>query len=306
MSTVEQPFTAADDGVHEPGDTFYDTETFWFSFFVPERSMGAWLYTSLRKRAGVSAGGMWIWDDTAVEPWHLPFFEQFSWLKLPDDHGPEKLSFANGMTVAVREPLMSYDLGYDDRDRAKVQLRFDALEPPIPLRSGAPPYPQAHHFDQTGHVTGTVRLDGEDIAVDCYAMRDRSWGRRNERGYTRIGYVWAAAPEVTFLAYSLPTGPRDDVSTGYLRMGDEVARLTGGVRRVERDPARNWVTAMEIEAVDEHGRPLRARGEALSRMVLPGSTSICINTAMRWDIDGQVVHGEDQDVWPIKEFRARP
>jgi hypothetical protein len=207
------------------------------------------------------------------------------------------------MSVAVREPLMSYDLGYTDRDRLDVRLQFDALERPVPLRSGAPPYPKAHHFDQTGHVTGTIRLDGETVDVDCYAMRDRSWGRRNERGYTRIGYAWAAAPDVTFLTYSLPSDDTDSIHTGYLRFGDEVAHITTGRRLVERDPTTKWVTGMIIDATDEQGRSLRAEGRALSRMILPGATSICINTSIEWTINGAVVNGEDQDVWPVKEYR---
>jgi hypothetical protein len=301
---ADDEFTAGDDGLHVASDNFYETETFWYSFFVPERAIGGWLYTSLRANAGTCAGGAWIWDHSATEPWRIPFFEQYSWLRFGEQpDGPERLGFPTGMTVAVREPLMSYDLGYSDRDRLEVVLRFDALEPPVPLRSGTPPYPKAHHFDQTGHVTGTIRLDGEHIGVDCYAMRDRSWGRRHERGYGRIGYVWAAAPDITFLTYSLPTATTDDIHTGYLRVGDDVAHISSGRRRVERDPSTRWVTGMIVDATDEHGRVLHAEGRAVSRMILPGSTSICINTSMEWTINGAIVHGEDQDVWPIKEFR---
>jgi hypothetical protein len=301
----EEQFTAVDDGLHAPSGDFYETETYWYSFFVPERQLGGWLYTSLRANAGTCAGGAWIWDRSATEPWRIPFFEQYSWLRFPQQpHGPERLEFPTGMKVHVREPLMSYDVGYSDRDRLDISFRFDALEPPVPLRSGTPPYPKAHHFDQTGRVTGTIRLDGETIDVDCYAMRDRSWGRRTERGYSRIGYVWAAAPDVTFLTYSLPRGDADDIHTGYLRDGDDVSHITGGRRRVERDPSTQWVTGMVIDATDEQGRDLHAEGRAVSRMILPGSTSICINTSMEWTIDGAIVHGEDQDVWPVKEYRT--
>ncbi|MET0782413.1 MAG: hypothetical protein ABWZ16_12965 [Microbacterium sp.] len=299
-------FTAADDGLHAGSDSFYETETFWFSFFVPERAIGGWLYTSVKSTAGVCAGGAWIWDASAPEPWRIPFYENFSWLRLgamPDS--PHQLSFPTGTTIRVIEPLMSYDLVHDDRDRLRVDLRFEALEPPIPLRSGEPPYPAAHHFDQTGHVTGTIRLDGETIDVDCYAMRDRSWGPRPERGYNRIGYVWAANPAVGFLAYSLPHSDTDSIHTGYHRVGDVVSYIASGRRSVERDPGSNWVTAMTVHAVDELGRDLHAEGRAVSRLVLPGSTNICINTSLEWTIDGVVVHGEDQDVWPNKEFRIR-
>lgn len=300
---VEHEFTAADDGIHDSAGEFYDTETFWFSFFVPQRNLGGWVYTSLRPGPGVCAGGMWIWDASAVEPWQLPFFENFSWLKFPTQRGPQHLDFANGMSIRVREPLTSYDVLFSDRNRAEVSLRFNALEAPVALRSGAPPYPQAHHFDQTGHVVGTIVLDGERIEVDSYAMRDRSWGKRTERGYSRVGYSWGAAEDVSFLTYSIPSGDDDDIHTGYLRVGTDVAYLTGGHRIVERDPHQGWVTGMRIEATDEAGRTLHAVGRAASRMVLPGSSSICVNTLMEWTLDGRTVHGEDQDVWPLDAFR---
>jgi hypothetical protein len=303
--TIEDTqFSEVDDGLHELAG-FYDTETFWFSFFVPERSLGGWLYTTVRPCAGVSGGGAWIWDATAVDPWSIPFFEQFSALKLPTGTTPEHLAFPNGVTIVRRRPLMAYDLEYDDRDRLRVSLQFDAVEPPVPLLTGAPPYPAAHHFDQIGHVTGSIELDGETIPVDCFAMRDRSWGRRNERGYRRVGYTWAGDRELSLLTYTAPTAEADDIHTGYLRRDDRTGRLVGGRRRVTRDPHSGWVTNIEIDAHDELGRSVHAEAAASSRMILPGSTTICINSSLRYEIDGRVVHGEDQDVWPIHEWRRR-
>src|ERR1700712_4002593 len=153
---MQPSFTPADDGVHEPTGDFYENETYWFSFFVPERAIGGWIYTNLRQSAGISGGGMWIWDATTVNPWEAPFYENFTALKLPTVRGPETVATANGMSVTVREPLMAYDLRYSDRDRVSVDLVFDALEAPVPLRAGTPPYPKTHHFDQTGHVVGTI------------------------------------------------------------------------------------------------------------------------------------------------------
>jgi hypothetical protein len=304
-ATIEgTDFSEVDDGLHELSG-FYDNETFWFSFFVPERSIGGWLYTTVRPIAGVSGGGAWIWDATAVDPWSIPFFEQFSALKLPVGTTPEHLAFPNGVTIVRRQPLMAYDLEYNDRDRLRVSLQFDAVEPPVPLLTGAPPYPAAYHFDQIGHVTGSIHLDGEEIPVDCFAMRDRSWGRRNERGYRRVGYTWAGDSELSLLSYTSPTAEADEIHTGYLRRGGRIGRLVGGQRRVTRDSPAGWVTDIEIDAEDELGRTVHAEAVAHSRMILPGSTTICINTALRYVVDGRVVHGEDQDVWPIHEWRRR-
>jgi hypothetical protein len=296
-------FGPFDDGLHESTGDFYENETYWFSFFVPERAIGGWIYTNIRSAAGVSGGGLWIWDEHSMLPWQAPFFEEFRWLKVPAVRGPERVETANGMTIVTRTPLLAYDVEYRDRDRVEVAFTFDALEPPVPLRSGTPPYPKAHHFDQTGRVVGSITLDGERIALDCYAMRDRSWGRRTERGYPRIGYTWAADATTSFLTYSLPDNETDHIHTGYLRRDGEVSHIADGHRRVERDPQTGVVTAMTIEAVDERGRELRASGVGISRLVLPSATAVCINTSMRWTIDGETVHGEDQDVWPTSEFR---
>jgi hypothetical protein len=300
---LEQEFAAVDDGLHAPGDSFYENETFWYSFFVPERKIGAWLYAAVRQNAGVTAGGMWIWDDRSAQPWDLPFYQQFSHLKLPSDHSPGHIAFPTGLTVDVREPLMSYDLAYRDRSQVEVDLQFDALEPPVALRSGAPPYPRAHHFDQTGRVRGQVRLDGEVIAVDCYAMRDRSWGPRMERGYHRVGYTWAACPELSYLSYTAPTADSDEIYAGYVRRGDRVSRLVAGSRRIERDRTDGWVRSIDLSARCEDGSTLEGHAQALSHMILPHATAVCVNSSLVWEFDGLAVHGEDQDVWPMSEWR---
>lgn len=303
MTAEEDRFLPSDDDLHPSTGDFYQTEAFWYSFFVPERGIGAWLYASVNATVGTTGGGMWIWDPTGSAPWEAPFFEQFGRLKPPTPRGPGGIDFPTGLSVRTLEHGMSYDLAYDDRDRAQVRLRFDATEEPVPLRRGTPPYPKASHYDQTGRVTGYVLLDGERIDVDCHAMRDRSWGRRNERGYRRVGYSWAASPDLSFLTYTMPDGDGPEhVYTGYVRRDGKVAHIVDGRREVARDPVRNWVTGLSIEVRDELGRVTAARAEAVSRLFLPGATSLCLNSSLRWTVDEETVHGEDQDVWPLKEW----
>ena len=303
---AEDAFVPADDDLHEPGGDFYHTEAFWYSFFVPERAIGGWLYASVRATPGVTGGGMWMWDATGTDPWDVPFFQQFGHLKPPTTRSPGCLDFPTGLSVDTVEPGMVYDLRYEDRDRVSVRFRFEALEEPVPLRRGAPPYPKASHYDQTGRVTGHILLDGERIDVDCHAMRDRSWGARHERGYRRVGYSWAASPELSLLTYTMPQGDGPEhIHAGYVRRDGRLAHVVEGRRVVERDPVGNWVTAISLEVRDTLGRVTTARAESVSRMFLPGATSLCLNSSLRWTIDGRTVHGEDQDVWPLKEW-TRP
>jgi hypothetical protein len=304
--TITNMFSPGDDALHVPGDSHYETETFWYSFFVPERCIGGWIYASVRQNAGVTAGGMWLWDNATPYPVDSPFYEYFAHLKLPTGRGGERIDFATGMSVQVREPLMAYDVSYDDRDRMHAELRFEALEPPVPLRSGEPPYPKAHHFDQTGHVTGVITLDNEPIPVDCFAMRDRSWGPRHERGYRRVGYTWAAGSAASLLTYTAPPGGEDaeEIYSGYLRRVGRVSRLVGGTRRVERDPLEGWITTIDIDAVTEDGDRVHGHARGISRLLLSIGNHICACTLLSWDLDGENVAGEDQDVWPIHEWRA--
>lgn len=302
----QDEFTVMDDGPHDPGDDFYYNETWWFSFFVPERGIGAWLYSGIRPNAGVSTGGLWLWDTKGADPWEIPFYEDFRHLKLPSapDACATRIALANGNTCTTVEPGSVYDLAYDDRHRASAWLRFTATERPVPLRPGTPPYPKASHYDQTGRVIGYVVLDGERIEVDCYAMRDRSWGTRKERGYRTVGYTWLASEGQSLLAFSAPVPVGDDpVYAGYARDGADVSYVTAGRRLVRRDPRRGWITGINLDVTDEQGRKISARGEAVSRMFLPHSTSVCVASLVEWDLDGTRVYGEDQDVWPLREWR---
>ena len=81
------------------------------------------------------------------------------------------------------------------------------------------------------------------------------------------------------------------------------SNLVDGTRNVERDeehrPAR-----IEIEAVDELGRTLRATGLPVSRCVFNAYPHMfCWTSLTEWDVDGTRCWGEDQDVWHPGKWR---
>jgi hypothetical protein len=107
------------------------------------------------------------------------------------------------------------------------------------------------------------------------------------------------------LAFCTPAG--DDVErleSGYLFRDGEVRRLATLERRVVRDPVHGGPARIDLDGVDTDGRTLRATGEGVSRMFLPGH-SLVINTMMRWGVDDVVAWGEDQDCWSMSDFAAR-
>jgi hypothetical protein len=304
---TDTQFGPDDDGLHTAvmSDDWWETETAWFSFHHPGRRLGGWLYTMIRPNIGTVAGGAWVWDDTASLPWDVLYSANYSALPLPARADLRNLRLPTGVSIRVVEPTRSYELGYDDGDALQLALRFDGVMAPEPLVAPGSTFGSARHFDQLGHVTGSILVDGDRIAIDCLAMRDRTWGRRPEHRPRQAAYVTGAANATHgFLAVTNTRGDDDRVAYGFLLRDGRTAGLTGGRRTVVRSRKHGWVVRVLIDATDAAGRELHAAGEVMSRIVINRHTFIDINGLVSWDIDGDAGWGEDQDMWPVHTFAA--
>ena len=301
-------FVADDDGLHlaQMSERWWETETSWFSFSVPERKLGGWLYTMVRPNIGTVAGGAWVWDDTAWLPWDVLYSTNFTALKLPAESDLRHIRLPTGVAIDVIDPTRTYDLGYEDGDRINLRLRFEGVMPPEPLAAVGSTFGSAHHYDQFGRVTGELTIHGERLEVDCLAMRDRTWGPRPENRPRQAAYVTGAANSGhAFLAVTNTRAAGDDpVAYGFLRRDGMTIGLAGGERTVSRNGAHGWVERVEINATDTAGRQLHAVGTPVSRMFIDRHTFIDINSLIHWDLDGDDGWGEDQDMWPVHAFAA--
>lgn len=299
-------FTPRDDRFHfeEMGDRWWMTETAWFSFSHPQRKLGGWLYTYVRPNIGTIQGGCWVWDDSAHLPWEVLYNANYASQRLRPDSDLADVSLPTGVSIRMVEPTMSYDLGYDDGDRISLRLRFDGIMPPNPLHGTDSAFGHNTHYDQFGRVRGTLILRGEEIAIDCLAMRDRSWGPRPEHRPITSAYVTGTfGPERGFLMVTDPTTAGDPVRHGFQLANGRTAYFASGNRTVTRDPATGHVVTIRMEGVDTEGRSLRVEGRALSRIILNRHTFIDINSLIEWtDEQGNIGWGEDQDMWAIHDF----
>jgi hypothetical protein len=309
--------TPDDDGFHPASDHWWETETAWFSFSIPERRIGGWFYNQVLATQGVCNGGAWVWDDS---PPAALYEHRVTGVPLPDlaDLDLRDVELPTGCHITMLEPLMRYRVRYRDEGAFEADLEFAGIMPPNSHPLGVAPFWRGRHFDQPMHVTGTVRLHGEELAVDCFAGRDRSWGPRPlgpdprkpaaerktpsaSRPREGVGYPFAtASPRDSWLLYTRPTivdgVPSDDVGTGYLLRDGVYAHLARGTRRTRLDPATRWIERIEIDATDELGRDLHATGELVARHGDPGTSS---GTGLfRWEWDGLVGWGEDQTYAP--------
>jgi hypothetical protein len=154
------------------------------------------------------------------------------------------------------------------------------------------------HFDQPGRVTGRLDLHGTKFEVDCYAIRDRSWGPRADKGGLRAGYSsGTASPANAFHAISAVQDGPGTIVAGYLLRDGELTSIQSGTRqvleRVERMPKQ-----IAIDAVDASGRELHARGECVNRLAfLARPANLTCMSLTRWTFDNQQAWGEDQDIW---------
>ena len=303
-------FTPRDDNFHfaEMGDRWWMTETSWFSFCHPARRLGGWLYTMARPNIGTVAGGAWVWDGTAHLPWEVPYSANYTALRLPRDQDLSDIALPTGVSIRALEPCTRYALGFADGERCAMALEFQGVMPPRPLRRAGSPFGSASHFDQFGRVTGTLTLQGEQIAIDCLAMRDRSWGPRPEHRPRKSAYVTGIATERdAFLAVTAWRDGVEEIAYGFLTQDGETADLASGRRTVQRDPEHGWVTHITIEGTDERGRTLRATGTRLSGITINRHSFIDNNGLIAWQITGSGGtvhdgHGEDQDMWPVHDW----
>lgn len=303
--TASSPFGPDDDKFHfdRMSNRWWETETAWFSFCVPERRLGGWLYSMVRPNIGTVAGGAWVWDHSAHLPWEVLYSANYSAQRLREGSDLVDVTLPNGVGIKVLNPLASYQLTYSDQKRIDMRLRYDAIMAPKAIMSKNSSFENLSHFDQFCRVTGDLMLLGENIKVDCLSMRDRSWGPRPEHRPKRSAYVTGiVSEELGFLAVTDTDGASEVVSYGFLLRDGVIRDLVSGSRKVRYDPDNGWVTEIEIEGTDDEGRSFRAVGRRLSGIIINRHTFIDSNSLIEWNIDGQIGHGEDQDLWPVHSW----
>lgn len=288
-----------DDGFHPPtSDDPSWIETLWFPFWVPEEALTG----SVRVRfspnlgeaeftvAGWRGQSQGLFGDRWTEP-----------LEGPPDLG--NLRCGDRLHIECLEPLKRYRILHES-PHSSLDLHFEAIMPPNPVAPEASPGMFAGHFEQPGHVTGNLRFRDRRLAVDCHAIRDRSWGPRRMPEKLRLGNAHATAEGFGFFAYVNPTADSvERITHGYLLQDGVEAVLVNGVRETKlRD---GLPVSLEINAEDAAGRRLEIHGECVNTMASNAGNGVyAVLNLVRWQRDGRVCWGENHDVWSEAEWLA--
>ena len=295
-------FTDRDDRFHfdEIGNGWWATETAWFSFVVPERNMGGWLYTMVRPTIGTVAGGVWVWDDTAVYPWQVPYSRNLAVMPLDRSQDLDRIDLANSVSITTVKPRMVYDLAFSDPGKLELDLRFAGTMEPFGLENASV---NGAHFDQVGRMSGEIVLRGESIKIDCLSVRDRSWGERREDIVPHVAYITGIGDEQNSFLAITDTHREGIPIYGYIQRDGEVAPVVSGRRTDKRDPHHGWISSITVELKDTLGRELRAEGRPASRIIIDRRSFIDCNSLVEWSYDGFTsAWGEDQDLWSMHDW----
>jgi hypothetical protein len=339
--TEQTPFTPQDDCYHLPTtDDPNWVETTWWSLNIPERHIGMWLHAGYHPNRNAVTWRVFAWDPSGADPGRLLYYAKRTDVPMPPAPDLRDITFpGGGFSVKMLTPLMDYRIGF--RDAAAdfgVEFEHCSVHPPHRFTPGEPPAMHNPHLDQLGHVTGELTLRGERIPIDCYSIRDRTWGPRGgppaasrntsaagehrvaqpggvrwreverERGRGRIQYIFGHTDDRTgFLSFVRPqdgdAAGWSPLNVGWLLKDGEFQRLdkTRSRMRNYRDPATGWSAHMEVELVDRTGRSMQAEGLSVAHMCEEQTGS---NALMRWEYDGKLGWGEDQDTsWRLDHFQ---
>lgn len=339
--TEDTPFVPDDDTYHKLSDDPYEVETTWWCFNVPERHMGAWLHAGYHVNRQQVTMRVFVWDPFGADPGRLAYYRHMADMDMPPNPDLRDVTFPQGgFSVKMLEPLMQYHVGYADAEADfAIEFDFKAVHPPRRFTPGEAPAMFNPHLDQLGLYDGEMTLRGERIPIHCYSVRDRTWGPRGgrhgqsqkkayvegrhavlhpggarwreverERGRGRIQYIFGHdhQGQTGFLSFVRPQDGDargwSPLNVGWLLKDGRFERLDKTQSRMKnfRDPNTGWSAHMLCELVDRSGRTMEAEGFAVSHMC-EGATGA--NALMRWEFEGKVGWGEDQDGWQPKHWR---
>jgi hypothetical protein len=327
-------FKLEDDSYHQLSDDPYETETNWWSFNIPERKIGCWIHTPYYPNRKTVTWRIFVWDDEGVEPGRLAYYKKVEEAPMPDNPDLRDITFPQGgYSLKMIEPGMKYHLHYEDAERGfALDFTHTGVHAPHRFQPGEPPFIQTPHYDQLGHVLGTMTLRGEKIAIDGVGVRDRTWGPRGgpyqvsqkkhaadssrvkhpggplwrqierERGRGRIEYIYGHSLDFQtgFLGFvrmqEADAKGWAPMNVGWLLKDGVFGRIDKDKSRMLnfRDPIAGWNSHMLVDLTDDQGRTMEAEGQSVSRMSEGGYG---LNQLMRWEMEGKIGWGEDQDVW---------
>jgi len=195
---------ASDDSMHKNTGEPTFNESAYFNFYDPQVRLGGFVRIGNRPNEGHAEMTVCLYPPgggAAFMFWRAEIsgnegFEAAGLrFEMPKPLSEQRISY-DGSCCMLADPLDLLDprraFAANPHAPVTIELRYEALseafggEPSIP-RPHAPEFFRGH-FEQHGHATGRIAIDGAEYALDGFGLRDRSWGPRTWQALER--YRW--------------------------------------------------------------------------------------------------------------------
>lgn len=291
-------------------------ESAWFGFAIPERGINGFFYYWHRPNMNLVAGGVAVWDATGSHRDDCLYYHWFPFNPMPAGADMFSFSLGNGMRVQTLEVLRAYHLTFE-AEGCSLDLIWRGVTPAYDVsfstggKRGTEDFGN-FHYEQLGHVTGTLVVDGERLDVDCHHVRDRSWGLRkpflpNLRGGLEM--AWASerlAFSATMITPDSGTAAdeADHLAYGMMIVDGVLSVPASGHRRVLERAPDGAPLAVQVELVDPEGRTISATGRMRNRLRYVDLWYVdwCL---VEWEVNGEHGWGESQDMASVDAVRRR-
>ena len=285
------------------------SETQYFGFCIPSERIQGFCYLWHHPNLHVVSGGLFVFRGDRPTVLHGELCDFRCYMNdsvLKDDLHEYRL--ANGYGVKIVEPLQRFHVTYADLSRSNsIDLRIRAVQPPVMFGDG-------NHFEQAMAVRGELLLRGRRYDIDCFTVRDRSWGKpRTEENPAVPAVSWMVgvfSPDFAFSATIFDqqetslelvgagiARPIDKtVNGGWVYRDGKLGRVVKAKKRIARVPPMYIPQSIELEITDDLDRSFQLRGTSCASTLWQTWVNMTLPIVqMRWECDGMIAYGECQE-----------
>jgi hypothetical protein len=292
-----------------PTDDPFWNESQWFSYSIPERGIHGLIYYFFRPNMKVMMGGPILWDESGSHAWDCLYYDWHHIQPIPAGAQKFDVTAPNSLTVKVIEPVKRYQIRYD-ANGFKMDLQWTAIDEPhhflgMEIEATGASADNRMHLEQAGRMKGRIEHNGQIYDIDCFSLRDTSWGRRQLDSTVRGGYFWAIASEETaFHAQTQGNGPDQRVVGGFLTLNGKRGTLKGG-QRFDTKMGPLTPDTFRVRVEDQLGRTAEISVKTSSHLMFNGFPRVqVVWSLVEADFGGGVKGwGDSQEFQPMEQFR---
>jgi hypothetical protein len=275
------------------GDPFA-RESLAFMLQVPEAGVAAAIYTWVNGQ-GLAGSSVVVFGPSLTENVIAESTKDI-WLSDDVDFDDWRVG---AMRLEVDDPMQSATVTFDG-DRLSLSYRFVGTHPAYLYsthREGSPQFFADDRYEQSGRVTGELRIGDKVIPLDTTAHRDHSWGTRDWESI--LHYKWLvceAGPTSAAHFFDIQALGRRFLR-GYVYRDDLMSELVDVECTFDHDD--RWCQkSLDATLYDAAGRSTAITARTFASFATHHGPLRAIETGMAVEIDGQPGIGHVEMAWP--------